>query len=77
MTAHKRKESYFPELDGELQRLADEWFLDYLRLIRRIAVDARARSVHDTYPHSEVDRNSGTGKVRTRKTVEPPSNLPT
>lgn len=35
MTA-QRKESYFPELEGEEQRVADEWLDDYLRLVLRI-----------------------------------------
>lgn len=32
----KKPDTYFPELDGEQQRLADEWLLRYLRLVLRI-----------------------------------------
>lgn len=72
MTAHQRKDSYFPSLEGETQRLADEWLTSYLRLVLRIVRNAR-----ESYPQGLLDGFSGTGKVRTARTADPPVNLPT
>lgn len=77
MTAQQRNESYFIELEGELQRLADAWLIDYLRLILRIAKGRRNRSRRDSYPQGDLDASHGTGKVRTPRTADPPPNLPT
>lgn len=61
MTAPQRKTSYFPELKGHDQREADEWLLGYLQLVARIWHEH-----HDaSYPQAEVDKSSGTGRVRT------------
>ncbi len=72
MTAHRRNESYFPELEGDAQRLADEWLSSYLRLVLRILQSAR-----ESYPQVAVDDSRGTGRVRTARRADPPPNLPT
>ncbi len=77
MTAPQRKDSYFPELEGDAQRLADEWLVDYLRLVLRIAREHLERSRASSYPQVQVDDSCGTGRVRTAKTADPPHNLPT
>jgi len=76
MTARQRKETYFPELEGEQRRLADEWLGEYLRLILRIVKDRRGRAAFDICPQPALDDNSGTGKVRTPKATDPPLGLP-
>lgn len=43
----KKPASYFPELKGEAQRLADEWLLQYLRLILRILRERDHVQRHD------------------------------
>jgi len=77
MTAHERNESYFPELDGELQKLADAWLVDYLRFVLRLVKERHDRLGPESYPQAHLDDSPGTGKVRTRRTAEPPPNLPT
>jgi hypothetical protein len=77
MTAHKRNDSYFHELDGELQRLADEWLVEYVRLILRLVRNRRGHHRAESYPQSALDDDAGTGKVRTPRTADPPPNLPT
>ena len=59
-----KPESFFPELEGEEQRLADEWLHDYLRLVIRIhreSIEADADAIHS----SQIDVPRGTGKLCT------------
>jgi hypothetical protein len=65
MTAPQRKDTYFPELEGEEQRAADEWLEGYLRLLMRIRREHLARQEDGSYPQTRVDTRAGTGKVRT------------
>lgn len=66
MTAPQRKESYFPELEGDDKRLADEWLDGYLQLVNRIRREHLDRAPRpQSYPQAPVDDSSGTGTVRT------------
>ena len=63
MNGHE-PESFFPELEGEEQRLADEWLHDYLRLIIRIhheSIEATTDVIHS----DPIDVPRGTGKLCT------------
>jgi hypothetical protein len=64
MTAPQRKDSYFPELEGDEQRLADEWLEGYLRLVVRIYRE-HLESRRASYPQEAIDAVAGTGSVRT------------
>jgi hypothetical protein len=46
MTAPQRKETYFPELQGQDREDADDWLLDYLRLV--IQIQRRRREEQET-----------------------------
>lgn len=48
----KKPASYFPELQGEEQRQADEWLFDYLRLVIRIVRE------HLAQQHETTDKSS-------------------
>ena len=63
MTAQQRKESYFPELQGEEQQSADEWLDGYLRLVIRIWHGHLEGQKTSSYPQVAVDDAAGTGNV--------------
>ena len=67
MTAPQRKETNFPELDGEEQRTADEWLEGYLKLLVRIWREHLARQANASCPQTALDVHEGTGKVRTAR----------
>ncbi len=64
MSAPQRNTSYFPELEGQEQSEADEWFAGYLRLVIRIHREHR-ESEQSSYPQLSVDQRRGTGRVCT------------
>lgn len=65
MTAPQRKNTYFPELEGDEQHRADEWLDGYLRLVIRIQREYREGTSSKSYPQPSIDESVGTGKVRT------------
>lgn len=59
------RDSFFPELDGDERRQADEWLLDYLRLILHILRERGQAAVSARYPHPRIDDSNGTGRICT------------
>lgn len=57
-------ETYFPELDGDDRRQADEWLHEVLRLVLRIHRDHLERHALD-YPQRSLDNTDGTGTLST------------
>ena len=68
MTA-QRKTTYFPELSGDAQRVADEWLDGYLQVVLRLAREHRARD-DASYPQGGIDDVGGTGTIGTTSSDE-------
>ena len=71
MTA-QRKDTYFPELADDEQRLADDWLDGYLGLVLRIQREHAESRGLSGYPQSPLDADRGTGMVRTPSQALPP-----
>ncbi len=71
MTA-QRKQTYFGELTGEAQRVADEWLDGYLQVVLRLARARRDHRDRDdaSYPQGGIDDVGGTGTIGTSSSNE-------